>query len=463
SKQLAPVARALLRADSEGALDKVLAPYRQQGESGEEAMCAYLTGTDLPALPPRAEAPKRRTSGEYTVQYQVYLGQSGMRSALLALTDYVLTLPPEREMTLLAQSRYDWTAKAPGFTEELAGKLEKAFGRGLRLRVLNRAGYSVAEAPGQAGPWLLAHLRGHVQSCYFDGELPADVRFVAVIEGYCSLCVRADPEVEDGLYGVMHTDPVEIREGHALCAAFREKSRPAVQMGVFAQPEGPAPGARLWMPGPLPGWGKNDALPDGSFCAICRVPAFGVMTRAEFGQVAGADRPVFPEWLFPEQAGFAAGPHRLVLCREDVRDGLAKQRRQHEALSALLHRRAFVTRDQLTAQLRRLLEAMEAREDFEVALVPRVAFESLQMGLVCWRQSASVGWLLDGGQSVYAADRPSSGAWYGYVNHVWDRLLAGWKRQDRVRRQLRKWMAGKELDKMEEDSAIVRGWSVLPK
>ncbi|MDL2294664.1 hypothetical protein LJC60_08580 [Ruminococcaceae bacterium OttesenSCG-928-D13] len=463
SKQLAPVARALLELDSEDALAETLAPYQQQGESGEEAMRAYLTGTDLPALPPRVEAPKRRTSGEYTVQYRVYLGRRGLRRGLLAMVDYLMTLPPQREMTMLVQGRYDWVMRDTEFAMALADKLERAFERGLQLQVVNRVGYSIAEAPALSGAWMRAHLNGHVRSRYYDGEPPKDVRFAAVIHGYCSLCVRVDLDVEDGLYGSMHTDPQETRKTQALCQAYLDDSRPTTQYDFFSHPEGTGQGAKLWTSGPLPTWGKNDALPDGSFYALCRVPVFGVMTRAEFAQVAGAERPELPEYLFSAQGDFAPGPHRLILCREDVRDGLAKQRRQHEALSKLLHRRAFVTREQLTAQLRRILGAMDERDDFAVALVPRVAFESLQLGLVCWRNSASVGWLSSGAQSVFANDRPTSGAIYGYVGHVWDRLLAGWKRQDKVRRQLRKWLAGKELDKTVDDSAIVRGWSILPK
>jgi hypothetical protein len=116
----------------------------------------------------------------------------------------------------------------------------------------------------------------------------------------------------------------------------------------------------------------------------------------------------------------------------------------------------------LAGQLRRLLAAMEQREDFRVALVPRVAFGKIHMEMVCWQNSVSVAWLQDMENSVFADDAPTSGSFHGFLGYVWDKLLAGWKRPTAVSRQLRKRLDGKELDKQDEDSAIVKNWDVMP-
>lgn len=464
SKQLLPVAKALVALDAEGRLVKVLAPYRQQGEDAGAAMCEYLIGKDLPALPPRAEAPRLRTSGEYTVQYRVYMGQRGLRSAITTLLDYVSTLPPGREILLVSHGQNDWAVRHPGFIDECIGRLGKAFERGTKFMMVSHTGYAPAEMALFAGPWAYAHLKGYIRSRYCDDALPQGLRYAASIKGYLSMCAEADETAEDSLYTTMHTDPREIRRGEMICREYLEQSRPVVQYGFFVAPAGDEENLQLWGPGPLPGWDDGEA-PDGSFCAICPVPGFGVMTREEYAQVVGnaTQAPPLPEYLFAGHSGFANGPHRLILCREDVRDGLVKQRRQHEVLSEVLHRRAFVTREQMTAQLNRVLAAMDGRSDFEVALVPRAAFERISVALVSWRGSVTVGWLQEGGQSMFSADKGGSGSLYAYTGYVWSRLLAGWKRQDKVRRQLRKWLAGKELDKEEETSAIVRGWTVLPR
>jgi hypothetical protein len=152
-----------------------------------------------------------------------------------------------------------------------------------------------------------------------------------------------------------------------------------------------------------------------------------------------------------------------ILCREDVREGLLKERVKNEPLSALLHRRAFLSRGTLAAMLERLLKAMSQYEEFEVALLPQSAFAKLELELVCWQNSASVGWLQDGSESVFASDPITSGSFHVAIGHAWDRLRKGWKRKTLVMRTLRKWLAGKELDVRERDSAIVQNWDVLPK
>jgi len=166
-----------------------------------------------------------------------------------------------------------------------------------------------------------------------------------------------------------------------------------------------------------------------------------------------------PEYLL-HSGTFAQNAHQIILCREDVREGLLKTRRQNEPLSALLHRRAFIPRQMLAAQLERLLAAMGQNEQFEVALVPRSAFAKLSVELICWSGGASLGWLQDGSGSVFSNDCEASASFYAAVGHVWAALLKGWKRKVTVAHTLRCWLAGRDLDVRETDSAMVRNWEV---
>ena len=74
-----------------------------------------------------------------------------------------------------------------------------------------------------------------------------------------------------------------------------------------------------------------------------------------------------------------------------------------------------------------------------------------------------MGWLQDGSESMFANDPITSGSFHVAIGYTWDRLHMGWKRRKNVMAALRKWLAGKELDKREPDSAIVRNWDVLPR
>lgn len=471
------VCAALLRLDGHRLLQPHLAPYRSANATDAEALAAFLLGQDLPGLAPRSAPATAPQSGEYTVEHVVYLGQRGFRKAAIAMLDYVLLLPPGQTITVLCHGRWDWFIKNVPFALQFILKLKQAVGHGTRLRMVNRVGYSMADVSAFAGHWLLAHLKGYIRSLYYEGEMPRDIRFVGSIPGYWSARVEEDATVEDQLYVGLYTDPRETRRDAAMCDEYIAVSRPASQYAFFAHPAGGAcfegfageagfeESVRLWDDGPLPAWQKAGAVqPDGSFYAICRVPGIGIATRHEALAVAGEDGlPALPAYLLRENSSFAVGPHKIILCREDVREGLGKARRMHEVLSAVLHRRAFVPREMLAAQIKRLLAAMEERDDFEVALMPRTAFEKLEQELVCYKNSITIGWLQNMQQSVYCNDEATAGSFYGFIGHTWQKLQVGWRRQSTVARTLRRWLAGKDLDVQEHDSPQVQNWDVLPK
>lgn len=455
-------ARALVELDGQARLVPLYAPYRGAGGDAE-ALLAYLMDEDLPGLGPRAGAPRQQTSGEYTAEHAVYLGQRGFRKAVLAMLDYVQLLPPGQTIVVVAQGRFEWFVKNIPFLLVFLGKLKKAFARGTRLLLVNRKGYNIADVAAFAGPWVAAHMAGHIRSLYYEGQPPHDeVRFLGCIRGYWSGRAEEDPDVEDSLYASMTTDPRQTKRDAALCDAYIAQSVSVSQYGFLRSPQGDAENPRLWRAGPLPPWGEG-ARPDGSFYATARVPGLGMMTREEVASVAGGDAlPGLPEYLFGD-GGFHGGPYRILLCREEVQSALRGGRRTHEALSALLHRPAYVPRGMLAAQLGRLVKEMEQRDDFEVALVPQTAFRKLQLEMVCWKDSVTVGWLQDMSESVYSVDRVTSGSFRESIGYAWSKLLVGWKRKATVLRTLRKWLAGRELDESGPDSAQVKNWDVLPR
>ncbi len=462
SKQLEPVAEALLRLDAEGKLHAMMSEYRKEGQSPLDTLCDYLVDeTPVLRTPPLKPVLPQR-SGEYTAEYRVLLGKKGFRRAALAMMDEVHALPPGQQITVLCQGQYEWITGNLPFVLQFITKMRSAIGRGTQLQLINRKGYSVSETAAFALPWLIAHLRGYIRSRYYEGDLPEALRFAAVIPGFWCGRAEEEEEAEDGLYVALHTDPREVRQMEGVIGEYHAKSFPASQYGFLKEPLGSEERPRLWQEGPLPPWHDGNA-PDGSFFAISRVPGFGIMTHGEFDAVRGTTKgPDFPAYMLRDTPDFAPGPHRIILCREDVREGLAAQRQMHDALSALLGRRAFVPRQMLAAQIGRLVEEMSERDDFEVALVPRAAFEKLQLELVCFRDSVSVGWLQDMSESVFANDRATSGSFYGAIDFAWDKLLNGWKRKDVIYRQLRKWLRGKELNASEKETAAVLRWEVLP-
>ena len=459
------VAAALLRLDTDGLLKEHYAPYKSVNGDDVAAVVAWMSGIPLPGLTGRTKAPEAATTGEYLVQHMVYLGKNGFRKAALAMMDYLLILPPGQELTVLCQGRWDWFIRNIPFVLQFILKLRKAMERGTRMRMINRKGYSMADSSKFAGFWLTAHMRGYIRSLYFEGDMPREIRFVGSIPGYWSGRAEEDATVEDSLYVGTYSDPRETRRDAAICDEYAAISKPSSQYAFFECPDGNEDNERLWKAGALPLWEeKGSKEPDGSFNIICRVPGLALLTKKEAGAVAGnSGIPSFPDYMFHDDETFVPGPHRIILCREDVRDGLSKERRMHEVMSALLHRRAFAPRDMLASQIQRLLNAMHERDDFEVALMPKSAFEKLELELVCFKNSITIGWLQDGSESVFCDDEATAGSLYEYINVVWDRLHMGWKRKRNVQATLRKWLAGKDLDEIDTDSAAVRNWDMMPR
>lgn len=463
SKNLREISVALLALDEDGELQALIAPYKMEGEEAAETLRQYLVGHDLPALPPRTAPAERVTSGEYTVEHRVYLGHKGFRSAAATMLEYILALPPGREIVGVFHGNFNWIVGDMSYVATLIEGLRKAFARGATITSINCHGYAVTDLPAFAGPWLVAHLQGFVRSRYYRGEMPQGERIVLSIRDYWSLRAREDEEVEDGLFAAMFTDPLDVRQDVRLCDEYKERSELWAQYGFLRHPQGDENCGKLWEnSGRLPRW-EGGANPEGSFYSIQRTPCLGVMTLDEVCGLTGKRDIPYPAYLFSPDGGFSPGPHRLILCYEEVRKALAQSRTPCGLLGEMAGKPVSVPRELHAVAIRRVLAMMEARSDFEVALVPRVAFKKIKMELVCWQDSAMVAWLQDFRQSVYTHEERASSSLYGAIGYIWDRLLAGWKRQDRIRRQLRKWLAGKELDVRLEDSAIVRGWDIYPR
>lgn len=463
SKNLLEISEALLRIDTSGNLVALIEPYKNENESPAETLCGYLVGYDLPALPPRTAPPERKSSGEYTVQHRVYLGQKGFRNALVAMLDYLMAIPAGREIVTVCNGNYNWVMKNPSYISALIERFTKAFNRQTTITVVNRQGQALIDLPAFASAWMAAHLKGFVRSRYYDGEMAKGDRMVASIQDYWSLHTRDDESVEDGLFTAMYTDPLDFGQDARICDEYYRRSRPLSQYDFLKTPQNPRQVEQLWDGNHSLMASSPRVRPDGSFYSIQRVPVFGVMTRNELAHLFPENIKKIPDFMFAPEAEFAPGSYKMILCTEDVRSIFLKPRIQHGALRDLMGQPATLPRETGKMLIQRVLKAMEKHPDFEVALVPRCAFKKLQLEMVCWQNSATVAWLQDHSQSSFTIDEATSNALHGSIEYTWDRLLAGWKRQDRIRRQLRKWLADKDLDTTFEDSAIVRGWNPLYK
>ncbi len=445
SKGLRPIAAALLKIDSENAAKIIAAPYKIEGDSDEAALAMYLVSEDSPALKPRTAPPKRQVSGEYTVTYHVYLGKKGLRNALLSMMDYVMTLPPGQEIVSVMNEDFEWLTGDIAFMLVYIKKMKQAIARGTVFTTETHVEKTATDISMFAGTWAAEGMRGNVNSLYCDIELPKNVMLACCIKGYWSMRLYNDPEVEDSMYAAMYTDPIDIKQDVKLCIQAKACAQNMLKMDFLSSAYSVSPRSAK------------------GFMAIQRTPCFGFLRQNEFKSIAGKDKADVPQCLLQPDEGFPQVPIKLIMCREDLLEALCKERKLNVPISEVLGHRAYVPSNTLKRQLSRLLEAMQERNDCEVALVPKCAFERIGVETLTLKESASLSWMNEPVRSVYTEDESITNSMYGFGDYVWERLLAGWKRKSNVVRQLKKWLKGEELDALYRETSAMRNWDLVPR
>ncbi len=445
SKGLRPIAAALLSIDDENAAKIIAAPHKIEGDSDEAALAMYLVTEDSPALKPRTAPPKRQTSGEYTVTYHVYLGKKGLRSAVLSMLDYIMTLPPGQEVVNVVNSDFDWLTSDFAFMLMYIKKMKQVIARGTVFTTVVHNQTSSTDISMFAGTWVAEGMMGNINSMYCDIELPKNVMLACCIKGYWSLRLYNDAEVEDGMYTAMYTDPIDIKQDVKLCTEAKACAQSAIKRDFLSSVAAVSPKSAK------------------GFMAIQRTPCFGFMRQNEFKSIAGKDKADVPKCLLQPDEGFPQVPIKLILCRDDLLEALCKERKLNVPISEVLGHRAYIPSNTLKRQLSRLLEAMQERSDCEVALVPKCAFDRIGVETLTLKDSASLAWLNEPVRSIYTEDEALTNSMCGFCDYVWDRLLAGWKRKSNVVRQLKKWLKGEELDAIYRETSAMRNWDVVPR
>lgn len=458
------LAAALSRLDTNGVLDNLLAPHLIVNESKEQALQRFLSGKEMPGLPLTETTSEVQRSGEYVIQQRVLLGVKGFRKAALLMLDYLMELPPGQNITVCVHGGYDlWHGSLP-FTLQFLQKLMKAIRRNDSFTLVSHNTEGLDGSPWFSVWWLVVQMRRILNICYYEGAGPEEY-FVANIQGYWSGRTERDETAEDALISTLYTDPRNIRHDEAHCAQYIQRSICTGQYNFLEYPLGNDQYEKAWKTGGFPAiYSQEGRFPDGSFSSVTSSPSFGIMTHQEWESLCGDQAPPpLPDYLFSENAVYSFGSFRVILCREEIQAGLNKARLLNKPLSKLLHRKVYVPQEMLRNQLKRMIDAMENNPSFEVALMPRSAFGKLELELITWSNSTSLGWLQDGSESLLATDTLNCTSFSHAAEHVWNQLRQGWKRQKTVKTTLTKWLADENLDEFETDSTIVKNWDIFPK
>ncbi|MDL2249780.1 helix-turn-helix transcriptional regulator [Lachnospiraceae bacterium OttesenSCG-928-J05] len=443
---LQDLAAALSSLDKEGKLDDLLTAYND-GSSKEQMIERYLLGTDMPGLSLQMAPPTIQRSGEYVAQQRVLLGVEGFRRAALLMLDYLAQLPPGQSLTICAHHNFELWHGNLAFALRFLKRLPKVLQKKAQITLITHNAEGFDGSPYFSVYWLVLQLKGLIRIRYYDGDAPA-VDFVASIKGFWSGRLEHDDTAADGLITTLYTDPRNIRPDEAHCADFSERSAAIGQFGFLKDASD-----KNWLTHPL----------ITEFSVIQRVPSLGLLTAAEGTALLEGIHAKLPAYLFSDPQDYLNGEYTIILCREDVQAGLAKPDRINEPLSALAGQDVPIPRELLASQLERILIAIDQNPSFQVALMPKSAFEKLNLEFICWQPRLALGWLPDLSESLLTDDAATCVGFTNAITHVWGRLHKGWTSKRKVKNTLRKWLSGTGLDEHIPDSATVRNWEVLPK
>lgn len=462
------LARVLSQLDQAQQLDYLFVNQRIGGESKEEALRKFLTDYKAPVKRTRSIPPPIQQTGRYHFTTEVYLGKQGVMDATIDMLEYVNFLPPGQEIVICVHGEFDsiWHNNLP-FALRLLLKMKKATERGTTFTLVNRKTDDLEGSPYFSMFWISIQLKGILKTAYYDGTVTSRL-FDAVIPGYWQAYVESDNTADDGLITIHSTDSRSIYNAQVTCNAFFDRCIHLDQFGFLSSFCTADTEAKYSFPSVLPPWAEADApSPDGSFSSCSSIPSFGILTRKEWEALCAPNPlPDLPDYLFshPEQENnLAKGTCQIILCREDVRTGLSGKKVVSLPLSLLLGREVVIPYDMFHTMMWRIESYMRVNPNFQVALVPRRAFEKLEFEMIHWHHSIALGWLMDGSNSMLTTDPIMSRSFFSGAKYTWNRLRPGWKRFRNVHSTLRKWLTGKDLDTPFDDSAVIRNWELIPK
>ena len=444
STTLMELSNALVRLDEDKKLEKIVAPYARLGAPLDEAVAKYLTAESIPLVSNRLDRPPIQYAGEYTREEYVLLGNKGMERAAMLMLEYLQQIPPGQEILLLvAVSKRFWRQRTKSFAN-IMQRLNAAFGREPRFTVIEASPDVTSSKLSFAGLWIAQNLRGLIRGRQYLGDLPPEL-VIAVIPGYWAGAVEVDPSAEDGIASKYCADPRVVRTYEMRVRAMLEKCVPGPKYSALKN-------------------ANSISLPitkDMPFNAIVRLPLLKALTGAELNELDARESKLFVK-SFSDFGEFGPGHHRLILCREHMVDSMQSDSTYSLPLTLIEGKEVFVPKSIIACQIRRILEALEERRDFQVALVPMQAYSKIEIELVAWSGVAGFAWLQDGSGDFYDSNPWTLTSLEQAVSSVWNTLPSPWKAKDSVKAQLRAVLDGQKLRDFAHDQQIAEAWSPYP-
>lgn len=356
-------------------------------------------------------------------------GGGAVRKLLMEFLDEALERPGRGEIIFFCSEGLELFTREERYLQRLQEKLQALFKREKRLQAVLRTNCRPSDVALACGPWLRAHLMGHIQSrCYDDFRLLECGEILFGLRSRLMVRVR----IKNGVpQAAIHRSPEAVAEdeayfdGRARCARprFADRFFPS-RMNLLCgmAPDGDGP---VYLLARLPDLG-------GGFEALSR----NLRLRPE--EAALFQQQFRPLAFGPEDGGVRAQT-RHIFCEDNIDEALDGKRHLCRPFSEICGRRLYLNTQGLAERLDEMRRALEQRPGYQVCFMPQEWFDQLGMELMVWGSAAAAVWV-PGHQSAACRDYLGAAALHGFCAMMWDRIPSARRNRQTAMKRLERWL-----------------------
>ncbi len=317
-------------------------------------------------------------------------------------------------------------------TQRIQQRLTRLFNRGLRLTAVLRTDFRISDVAEISGMWFAAHLRGHVQSAYYDDFRKRELEAVEIsIDGEAGAELFMTSQ-SNQWRGMLLFAPQEAARVADRCLQRKAAAVQLLHYRYFRQPGGYFSGVMEYADKPgylfmqLPQFG---ILSVGEYAGLYRMePQESTRLSQEFAQLV---RPV------PATPGQA--PIRHVFSAGAIDSVLSERRSLVYAMTEMCGRRIFLTAQNLITQLKRMRDLMTGNPQYEVCFLEDAYYSKIELQVCSWGDSAVIAWL-NGRDSMACKHYVVTAPLHGYCDTVWSRIPLDMRSRVAANKRIDQWL-----------------------
>lgn len=401
-----------------------------QGRSAEELLSRWL-GESAGSWEDRDEllvlSRDQKRKGRRLLDAGPLSGDGAIRKLLMEFLDDVLTSPGPGEIVFFCSEGLELFTRDERYVHLLQEKLQVLFKRGKQIQAVLRTNYRPSDVALACGPWLRAHLMGHIQSYYYDDFRPLEHGEILFgLRGRLMVQVR----MKNGIpQAVIHRRPETIAKAEAY---FDERARCARPRFVYR-----------FFPCPMDLLCGMSSDREGSIYLLTRLPDLGggFESLSRYLHLRPEETALFRQQFWPLSLTLQDGDRhtRQIFCEDNIDEALDGTRHLCRPFSEICGRRLYLSTRGLAEQLNEMRRALERKPGYQVCFMPQEWFDRIGMELVVWGSDAAVAWIT-GQQSAACRDYPNITALHGFCATMWDQIPPTRRSRQAALKRLERWL-----------------------